>query len=149
MGIGLMMLMGLMRLVGSDVVFLASAGLASKAASSSDEPLPSLPVERGYVFLHDAFPDEGAGKAGIEAVARPYRADNIVDWRCLKVVAARRSTYRDAFRTCCANEVSTMLAYIPIIYNARVARGKHDVEVVGAAADDGALAEVLLYDWRQ
>ena len=132
-----------------DVVLFASAGFSGKAAGGGDEALPGFSVETGNVFRHDAFPEEGAGKAGIKAVACSHRADNVVDWRCLEVVAARRSAYRDLLRSIRANEEGTILADIHIIYNARVARAEHDVEVVRAAANDGALSEVLLNGWRQ
>ena len=138
-----------MREVGRDIILLASACFACKATSNGDEALPSVFVEIGNVFGHDAFPNQSACKAGVEAITSSYCADNVINWRRLEVVATRRSTYSYLLRARSANEELAMLAYIPIIYNARVARGKHDIEVVCAASDDSALAEVMQDDGRQ
>ena len=131
------------------IVLCAAASLSGEAAGCGDEALPDISTNEGQVFGHDAFPDEGAGKAGIEAVAGTDCAHHIFYGRCLEVVAAAWGTYDNLPCARRANEERTIAAYIHIIYIARVARGKHHFNVIGTASDDCALPEVLKEDWHE
>ena len=135
--------------IAFDIVFCASASVSRKATSCCDESLPSVFVKIWDVFGHDVLPYKGTRETRIKAVSRTDRAHHIFHGRCLKVVAARWCADCNLPSACRADEVGTPLAYIPLIYIARVARSEHDVEVVCAATNNGALLEILQNDGQQ
>ena len=145
--IGLMRHMGpigLMGFMGFYVILLTTACFCGKAAGSGDEALPNVARQGGQVVAPDAFPDEGTGETGVEAVACAYGTHYLLDARGLDVEASRRGA--DADQPCAgrAEEVGAEGADVPIIYITRVARAEHHFDVIGTAAHDGAPPQVLL-----